>query len=68
MDMTPHEYANLWYLKFEHSWIPKTKLDEDWVAISKTLMKNSLVDYCLLNVTDRENPVEAYKLKEQTCR
>lgn len=68
MDMTPQDYSNLWYLRFEYRWVDRLKLDKDWREISKVLMKNSLLDYSLANNEETAEPTEIYKLKETQCR
>jgi hypothetical protein len=44
-ELTPQQLADLWYLKYEYTWVPREKLDEDWRKIANTLMKNSFLDY-----------------------
>jgi hypothetical protein len=44
-ELTPQQLADLWYLKYEYTWVQREKLDDDWRKIANTLMKNSFLDY-----------------------
>lgn len=61
--VAPQALANLWYLKYGHSWVTSTELSKDWKAISRELMKNNLADYEML-MNPQSPAVEIIKLKE----
>jgi hypothetical protein len=64
---SPRDFASLWYLKFEHRWVSKTDLSDDWRSIGQELMKSNLADYEIINVPENYSVVEIIKLKE-TCK
>jgi hypothetical protein len=71
--LTPQQLADLWYLKYEHKWIPREHLEPEWKKIANTLMKNSLLEYELSggwsqhygNKKINVGVTEILKLKEQ---
>lgn len=62
--LSPQELANLWYLKFEHKWVARDELPQDWKDIGRTLMQHSLADYEMISVSNQRASVEIIKLKE----
>lgn len=62
--LSPQELANLWYLKFEHKWVARNDLPQDWKDIGRTLMQHNLADYEMLSVSNQRAAVEIIKLKE----
>ena len=59
--LQPRELANLWYLKFGHSWVVRNALNSDWKEISRELMKNNLADYNMSATTEVVKLKESYK-------
>jgi alpha-D-ribose 1-methylphosphonate 5-triphosphate synthase subunit PhnG len=61
--LTPQQLADVWYLRFGYSWVNSTNVeDATWKKIIDALMRNSLLDYHL--VQDRTGINEVYKLRE----
>lgn len=69
-EITPQQYADLWYLKFGTDWIVRGDLDFEWKNIARTLMKNNLADYDIVHrvQVSSSSPIiiEIIKLKERT--
>jgi hypothetical protein len=61
--LTPQHLADVWYLRFGYSWVNSTNVeDKTWKKIIDVLMRNSLLDYHL--VQDKTGIKEVYKLRE----
>jgi hypothetical protein len=65
-DLTPQALADLWYLKYGHSWVVRNTLTDEWKNIGRELMRNNLATYELLS-HNQTPTIEIIKLKE-TCK
>jgi hypothetical protein len=61
--LTPQQLADVWYLRFGASWVNSVDVEgATWKKIIDALMRNSLLDYHL--VQDKTGIREVYKLRE----
>lgn len=61
-NLSPRALADLWYLKFGHTWVVRNTLTDEWKNIGRELMRNNLAKYETLS--PNQTPIiEIIKLK-----
>ena len=62
-ELSPHQYADLWHMKYQNRWVNQTEVGEGWKPIASALKRANLMTYELL-YDPHGGYSEVVKLKE----
>ena len=62
----PSSLADVWYLRYQHSWVRLDSLPQELRCMADSLKKSGKLDYHMM--VEKEGYYEVLKLRGESCR